>query len=137
MVCVFFGHRDAPEELKPRLRQAVVTLIKEQGVRQFYVGHQGRFDGMVQAVLKELSAEYPIEYGVVLAYLPKEGDPTIEHSVVWEGLEEVPPRYAIDRRNRWMVERCDYLIGYQRKSFGGAATFIALAMRKKKNVILI
>ena len=116
------------------LRQAVVTLIEEQGVRQFYVGHQGRFDGMVQAVLKEISAEYPIEYSVVLAYLPKEGVPTIEHSVIWEGLEEVPPRYAIDRRNRWMVERCDYLIGYQRKSFGGAATFIALAKRKRKTL---
>ena len=66
--CTFFGHRDCPETIKPRLREALVDLIINHGVDMFYVGHQGHFDAYVHSELKKLKQEYPqINYAVVLA----------------------------------------------------------------------
>ncbi len=138
--CTFFGHRDASEDVRPALRQAIIDLIEKEGVRRFYVGAQGRFDWMATAILKELAPLYGVRYEVVLAYPPTperqeapEGIPT----VLPEGQEKVPPRFAIDRRNRWMVEQSDHVISYTYKIYGGAVKFTALAERKGKKVIKI
>ena len=69
--CTFFGHRDCPETIKPRLREVLVDLITNHDVNMFYVGHQGQFDAYVHSELKKLKQEYPqINYAVVLAYMP-------------------------------------------------------------------
>jgi len=52
--CCFFGHRDCPSYVKPKLREALVSLIEQFGVTMFYVGQQGAFDVMVRSILKEL-----------------------------------------------------------------------------------
>ena len=44
MTCTFFGHKDAPQEIRPLLRDVLLDLIEHQGVTQFYVGNQGSFD---------------------------------------------------------------------------------------------
>ena len=46
--CTFFGHRDCPETIKPKLREVLVDLITNYDVDMFYVGHQGQFDAYVQ-----------------------------------------------------------------------------------------
>lgn len=69
--CTFFGHRDCPETIKPKLREVLVDLITNHDVDMFYVGHQGQFDAYVHSELKKLKQEYPqINYAVVLAYMP-------------------------------------------------------------------
>lgn len=35
--CTFFGHRDCPETIKPKIRMAVIDLIENHGVTMFYV----------------------------------------------------------------------------------------------------
>ncbi len=95
---------------------------------------------MVRKVLRDLTRIYPIHYEVVLAYLPKEqGEPYEQFSdtLVPAGIESVHPRYAIVWRNRWMIEKSDYVISYIRRPYGGAARFTTLAERKKKEVIKI
>ena len=47
--CTFFGHRDCPETIKPKIREAVIDLIENHGVTMFYVGNQGNFDRLVLA----------------------------------------------------------------------------------------
>ena len=83
---------------------------------------------------------YPkIQYYVVLAYVPhnkerlglKDGDSTIYP----ECLDKTPPKYAIIKRNRWMLERADFVITYVTHITGGAAEFKHLAERKGKKVI--
>ena len=67
-VCTFFGHRDCPETVKPKLREVLVDLITNHEVDMFYVGHQGQFDAYAHSELKKLKREYPqINYAVVLA----------------------------------------------------------------------
>ena len=135
--CTFFGHRDCSEQIKPKLRKAVVDLIEHDGVDTFYVGNQGAFDRMARGVLRELSADYPhIRYGVVLAYIPETQDKE-DHcdTMLPEGIETVPRRYAISHRNRWLVQHSDFVVCYVTHSFGGAAQFAELAKRQHKTVI--
>ena len=61
--CTFFGHRDCPETIKPKIRTAVIDLIENHGVTMFYVGNQGNFDRLVRSVLKEVTTAYPQVFG--------------------------------------------------------------------------
>ena len=134
--CTFFGHRDAPREVAPILRAVLAELI-EQGVTRFYVGNQGGFDRMVNADLVRLREQYPhICHVMVLAYLPKEknGQAEYENTIYPDGLELVPPKFAIDKRNRWMLDRADVVITYVTAPFGGAAKFKALAEKQGRMV---
>ncbi len=137
--CTFFGHRDAPPGIKASLRQVLSDLIERQGVKQFYVGNQGSFDTMARNLLAEFELTYGIRYEVVLAYMPKRNDPLYdpEHTVLPEGIETVPPRFAIEYRNKWMIDHSDIVITYVHRSFGGAAKFKELAEKKNKVVIQI
>ena len=70
-VCTFFGHRDCPASVGPKLRATLAELITRQGVDTFYVGRQGAFDAMAPSALRELSETHPhISYAVVLERLP-------------------------------------------------------------------
>ncbi|MGM9602189.1 MAG: hypothetical protein ACI3W5_11510 [Faecousia sp.] len=139
-VCTFFGHRDCPETVKPHLRQVLAELIVGKGVDTFYVGNQGRFDAIVRSVLRELEQEYPeIRYAVVLAYMPgkKNACGDFSDTILPEGIEAVHPRYAIDWRNRWMLQRADYVVTYITHPWGGAAQYAQKAKRAGKTVVNI
>ena len=127
--CTFFGHSQCPD-LRSELRDAVMRLA-DDGVDMFYVGDNGRFDAQVRSVLSELG----LRYGVVLAYLPKGAGADFGDTMFPEGLELIHPRYAIERRNRWMLERSDYVVTYVHHGWGGAAKFAALAERQGKRMI--
>ena len=133
--CTFFGHRDSPEIIKPKIRTAVIDLIENHGVTMFYVGNQGNFDRMVRSVLKEVTTAYPgVGYAVVLAYMPstkKRADDSSD-TLLPDGIEKVPKRFAISWRNKWMIEHADYVVTYVTRLFGGAAQFSALAKSKGK-----
>lgn len=134
MNCTFFGHSDAPQEIRDTLKNTIATLIKKRGVSCFYVGNHGGFDRMVLSVLKELSGIYNIEYYVVFAYLPEHGEDHL-HTIFPEGVETVPKRFAINFRNRWLIEHSDIVITFVRRSYGGAAQFKKLAERMGREII--
>ncbi len=137
-VCTFFGHRECPEAVKEALFFAVEKLI-QQGVDIFYVGNQGQFDAYVRGVLRHLRQErYPhIRYSVVLAYLPVKREPYEDHSdtLFPEGLEQVPRRFAVDHRNRWMLRQADCVVCYTPYTWGGAYKFVQQARKWGKAVI--
>lgn len=137
--CTFFGHRDAPTGIKSSLRQVLSDLIERQGVKQFYVGNQGSFDAMARSLLAEFEQTHGIGYAIVLAYLPRQEDPLFDadHTLLPEGIETVPPRFAIEYRNKWMIDRSDIVVTYVHRSFGGAAKFKELAEKRNKIVIPI
>lgn len=112
-VCTFFGHRDCPESIQPMLHNALKTLIEHE-VYTFYVGNQGNFDAMVRTELNTLTQQYPhIQYSVVLAYMPNNNlEVPSSHTLLPEGIELVPPRFAIAWRNNWMLQRSQYVICY-------------------------
>ncbi len=136
-VCTFFGHRDCIGLCRSELEEAIEELIRNHGVDRFYVGNEGQFDALVHWVLFAMKKKYPhIRYAVVLAYLPK-NIPGEDYSdtVLPEGIETVQPRYAISWRNRWMLQRADYVITYVNHPWGGAARFAEEAKRQGKQMI--
>lgn len=136
--CGFRGHADAPKELYVPLRNSIEQLICQQDAREFYVGSQGAFDHMALRALREMKEKYPfIHYAVVLAYLPGKSVPQdpADPTIFPEGLEQVPPRFAISRRNRWMVDNCRWMVAYVTRGFGGAVKTLVLARKKGVTVI--
>ena len=136
MTCTFFGHRYVSNEIEPALRSTLIDLIENHSVSLFYVGNHGGFDAMVRHVLREFSARYPITYHVVLAYMPGNKDEfdTGDYSdtIFPEGIETVPKRFAINYRNKWMIEQSDFVVTYVTNHIASGA---ALAERKGKTVI--
>lgn len=140
--CTFFGHRDCPTTIKPKLRKVLIDLIENHNVDAFYVGQQGSFDTIVRAILKDLVQIYPhINYFVVLERVPqKQSDFEIQDysdTLLPEDIENVHPRYAISWRNKWMLKRSEYVVTYITHSWGGAAKFVEMAKSQKKSIITI
>ena len=135
MTCTFFGHKDTPAFVKDKLREVIINQIEICGVDMFYVGNHGNFDRMVFEILKEMKEIYPnIDYRIVLAYLPK-NENNLKNTEFPEGIETVPKRFAIDFRNRWMINHADSVIAYISHDWGSAAKFVKLAEHKKLCVI--
>ncbi len=140
--CTFFGHRHVFGDIEPVLREAVTALIENEHVGLFYVGSNGMFDSMVLGVLKELSGKYSFGYYMVLSYVPERSQNVSElygeNTLVPDGIETVPKRFAIIARNKWMINNSDIVITYVRHDQGsGAARFRDLAKKEGKTVIEI
>ena len=142
MTCTFFGHSDASRDILPLIKTTIINLITEQNVDNFLVGEQGNFDYMVRDVLRELKAIYPhISYSIVLAYMPSKKHECdfrdYSDTIYPHGLEKTPIKFAILKRNEWLIKNSDIVVTYVKYSFGGAAKAKELAERKGKRVINI
>ena len=138
MTVTFCGHRTLEHsvQVKSWLREVVCDLIG-QGANIFLLGGYGAFDLMAAHIVHELKAEFPdIESTLVLAYLSTDIDLQLYDNSLYPPLEDVPPRYAISRRNRWLVENSDIVVAYVQHSWGGAATTLSFATRKGKPIIV-
>ena len=114
-------------------------MIDNEGANEFYVGTHGNFDRMVLAVLSELSETRAFHFYVVLAYLPAEKEkPRADHTILpdlSEKIENIPPRFAINYRNKFTVETADIVVTYVQHSWGGAAKYKLLAEKKNRQII--
>ena len=141
LTCTFFGHRNTPAEIEPLLQATLIDLIENHRVDFFYVGKEGNFDGLVRKNLRLLKLDYPhINYYVVLAYMPREKGEyyckeDFEETICPYIFDKTPPKYAIPKRNRWLIKESDYVITYVKHTLGGAAQFKELAEKKGKKVI--
>ena len=137
MTVTFFGHKDTPKNTEPTLQTTLVDLIENHDATEFYVGNNGNFDTMVRHQLENLSQTYPITYNIVLAYIPtkKSEYDSFTNTLLPEGIETIPKRFAISYRNKWMIQQADVVVTYVTHSFGGAAQFKAMAERQGKTVI--
>lgn len=140
-VCCFFGHHDATDDIKDKLRQEIRAQIVNEKVQKFYVGNHGHFDYMVLEVLREMKNEFPnINYAVVLAYMPDRPADEYsyykpEESLFPDGLEKVPRKYGILWRNDWMLKQSDTVICYVWHYIGGSGRMIEKAVKQGKKII--
>jgi len=128
--CTFFGHRRCYRLDRNRLKIEIEKLING-GVDTFYVGNHGEFDSEVYSALKEMRKEYPhIKVFVTLAYLPDKNSIENPDSIYPEGLESVPPKFAIDKRNRIMIAQADFCICHIDHTWGGAYKYWQIAKKR-------
>ncbi len=133
--CTFFGHRDCYSLDEQVLIDAIEDLIRN-GVETFYVGNQGQFDSAVYSCLKQLREEYPyIRICVVLAYFPTATSGYDDMADTMYPEIEGHPKFAIERRNRWMLDQSEYCICYINHTWGGAYKFAQKALRCGKIVM--
>ncbi len=137
MIVTCCGHRDVPEPEKVKiwLKEAVEELILE-GATCFFLGGYGQFDALAAAVVREQKKLHPqVRSVLVLPYLDRYYDAYAYDETVYPPLESVPKRYAIARRNEYMVDRADAVIAFVVHSFGGAYKTLCYARRKDKRII--
>jgi uncharacterized phage-like protein YoqJ len=136
-VVTFCGHGDfyGDEDVKRWLRETVETLIL-RGADDFLLGGYGGFDACAASVVWAFKKKYPtIRSTLVLPYLDRTVDASKYDGTLYPPLENVPRRYAISRRNEYMVNEADIVVAYVTHGWGGAATTLAYAKRKKKEII--
>jgi len=137
--CTFFGHKDCLHTVEDALISTLTGLIESGQVNKFYIGNNGGYDAAVAKILMKLKKNYPqIQCTLVLAYLPKNEDTGSFYfemdSVYPEECGTAPRKFAIDRRNHWMLKKCDYVVTYVERC-GGAAKFKNIAQKMGKRVI--
>jgi len=140
MVVTFCGHREilsGEDEIRKRLIEEVENLINK-GATEFLLGGYGSFDYMCAGVVKELKQKYPhIKSILVKPYLNKPFDDWLYDESEYPPIENAPKKFAIIKRNEYMVDRADTLIAYVKYETGGAATTLRYAVKKNKAIIQI
>ena len=143
MIITFCGHSNClfNDDIKKQLKNILLDEIIKNPTCKFYLGGYGDFDGLCLRTLKDLKADFPeIELIFITPYLDKnysklEFAKYYYDDVIFPPLENVPRKFAILKRNEWMVEEADLVIAYVMYSWGGAAKTLEYAKRKKKTII--
>lgn len=138
MLVTFCGHSElyGQDESIAAWLDAILPPLIEQGADKFYLGGYGKFDSLAAEAVRRQKRHYPqIEAVLVLAYLKHATDTAGYDRTVYPPLENVPPRYAIIKRNYWMVEAADIIISYVTHDWGGAAKTLDHAKKKQKTII--
>lgn len=145
MIVTFIGHGETniTGELSIKLTETIETCIKD-GADTFYCGGYGNFDNVCAAAVRELKEKYPtIKSFFVTPYIT-EGyqerlkwitDMKLYDEIVYPELENVPLKFAISKRNEWMIDCADMVVSFVYHTWGGAATTLRYAKRKKKTII--
>lgn len=134
----FCGHSEIsqPEAVKDWL-YAVTRELFSCGADTFYLGGYGSFDRLAASVIREVKAGHnTCKLALVLPYLNTSMDADGYDYTVYPPLESVPLRFAISKRNQWMIEQADVVVAYVTHGWGGAAKTLAYAKRRKKQIIL-
>lgn len=140
MIITFCGHRDflGNTELKERLVNELVIRAKQTEILFCYSGGYGGFDRFAAYCVKEAQRQVNnIRNCLIIPYLTQSLQEQYNEyfdEVIYPPLENIPARYAIIRRNEWMVDQADLLIAYVKHGWGGAAKTFQYA--KKKNVLI-
>ena len=139
MLVTFCGHKDVfyKEQVNEKLAAVVAALI-EEGATEFYLGGYGDFDYMAAKIVRELKKDRPdIQSTLVIPYMDRDYNKELYDGSIYPPLENTPLRFAISKRNEWMVDQADVVVAYITHDWGGASKTLEYAQRKKKRIILI
>lgn len=141
MTVSLFGHRKLygqNKEVASRLSTCIDELIKN-GATEFFLGDYGELDQLAASVLNKKKVDDPqIRMVLVLPYLDKKIDTKIRYDeFIYPPLEKTPKRYAIVKRNEWMVCNSDAVVVYCMNSYGGAFAALQYAEKQGKRIFRI
>lgn len=139
-ICTFAWHAKlyGDNSIKEKLKKEIINLIENQGVTTFYNGGKGQFDWLCADCVKELKNDYPlIKSYLILAYMPEKKNQFDADfyknfdDTLYPEIEKVPPKFAIIKRNEWMIDKSDFLIAYVEHNWGGAYRTLNYATKKR------
>lgn len=142
IIVTFIGHRDfhPDRELKMQI-QGILSTFEDKQV-DFYLGGYGDFDSFAKRCATEYKRTHPSARLVfVTPYIGKWIDRRKEYlqceydEILYPQLEGVPYRFAINKRNRYMMDVADVVIAYVAVDFGGAYQSLEYARKHNKRII--
>ena len=145
MIITFCGHSNFSfsDTTKNELKNLLIENIRKNPTCKFYLGGYGDFDSLCLRTLRELKTDFPdIELLFITPYLDNnysklELAKYYYDDIIFPPIENVPHKFAILKRNEWMVDSADLVIAYVKYSWGGAAKTLEYAKRKKVPIINI
>ena len=148
MTITFTGHAfiTNAEKVKNEIKEQIRKIVPKSEPLICYLGGYGCFDETSAHACNELKKEnYKIEMVYVTPYLSISEQEKIKmmqkqglcDSSIYPSLENVPKRFAISKRNEWMMTNADFVIAYVERDFGGAYKSLKVAKRKNKKIINI
>lgn len=140
MIITFCGHSNfrAEQDDESRLLNLLEEISKGQQL-DFYLGGYGNFDYFAKDCAKKFKEKHPDARVIFVTpylnkwlndrkdYFEKEYD-----EILYPEIESVPLKFAISKRNEWMVNNADYVIGYVSTHYGGAYNTLLYAHKHKK-----
>jgi uncharacterized phage-like protein YoqJ len=148
MIITFAGHAfiSSNNRIKEIVKEQIKNHVDSSGHITCYLGGYGNFDEICACACRELKQEhYDIEVVYVSPYLSLQEQAKIKEmqrsglydASIYPPIEKTPPRFAISKRNEWMMTNADLIIAYVNHSYGGAYKSLQVAKRKNKKIINI
>lgn len=144
MYCCFCGHSDivVDEKLMDSIHSSIKNLISI-GVTTFFNGGYGNFDIACLKTIGELNKTFPhIKSYIVLAYRDNRHIEKYNYickqynaETIYTLEPSVLPKFAISKRNEWMVDNSDYILSFVNYTFGGAFNTLQYAKRKRLTIV--
>lgn len=136
MNCTFFGHSKLYENISNALSTEILSLIKN-GFSNFWVGNNGQFDYCVQVALKNLSNDgYLFDYSIVISHIGEKALSGAQDKTIFPlELASSLPRFAINKRNQWMIDNSAAIICYVNNKFSNSYKWMLKGQRKKLKII--
>ena len=137
MLVTFCGHKDIADQSTVRVAvDEVLRGLIAEGADYFLLGGYGGFDLLAARAVLDLKQQHPeIHSTLVIPYLNREYSTDLYDDTTYPPLEDVPMKFAISRRNEWMVDQADVVVAYVTHGWGGAAATLKYAERKNKRII--
>lgn len=140
MIITFCGHSSFHEENddEQNLLKLIEDVAKDEQV-DFYLGGYGNFDLFARKCAKKYQEVHKnAKLIFVTPYLDKaysklEYAKDYYDESIYPALENVPKRFAISKRNEWMVSQADHIFAYVCLHFGGAYKTLLYAQKHKKS----
>ncbi|MGN0771620.1 MAG: hypothetical protein ACI4MI_03440 [Christensenellales bacterium] len=138
MIITFCGHADYLPGLNDKIKMIeLINEISKGETVEFYLGGYGGFDRFAMKCAKiyqETNQEAKLI--LVVPYIYKSHtyyrNKGYYDATIYPEIENVPLKWAIVKRNQWMVDRADVVIAYVEHSLGGAYKTYSYAIKKRK-----
>ena len=144
MIITFCGHAQISDlgTYEEKIFEILQEIVGDQPA-DMYLGGYGDFDNFAYKCCKRYKETHPnISLVFVTPYLSVDYQRNrLQHeqkrydSILYPEIEDKPKRYAITYRNKYMVEKSDYVIAYVSHDWGGAYTTYKYAKRKGKKIL--
>lgn len=143
MVITFCGHAEFYKEKE--YEEKVMSLLEEIARDEcvdIYLGGYGGFDAFAYTCCKKYQS---VHLGVRLIFVTPYITINYQHNrlareekiyddIIYPEIEDRPLRYAIIYRNRWMIDRADFVISYVEHAWGGAYKSYKYARQRGKKI---
>ena len=146
MTIAFAGHSSiaSGDEIKKMVKKEIKNNIFGSNKVVCLLGGYGDFDEICASACRELKSEYDfIETAYVSPYISLSEQNKIKEmqalalydTSIYPPIENVPPKFAIAKRNEWMMTNADLVIAYVSQKRGGAYKSLQVAKRRNKKII--